>query len=358
MVGSSGSGKSSLLFAGLLPRILRGEIVGLENTQIVTFRPNDVSKPDSLYDSDPHDSLRQALNKSGIYIEKADFWEGIRSYLEKMPEIRLVIYADQFEILFSHANKVTVVEFLQGMYDLLKSKLKISFLLTVRGDYYDFLLNSLLGEYLSGDQVNVRPMSKEEMREAIKKPADITGFEVENGLEDLIIKDLENTKNPLPLLEFTLTKLWESRSDGRLTHEAYTRIGGAPGAIGQWANEAYNSLNTKEKEFAHKIFTRLINYGKGDILDSRRRLPLKSLAGISDEQTVHQLIKELADAHILVTDCELGKGTETVEIIHDSLLTEWKQLSIWISERRGFLIWRQTLEDKMEEWNNMGCSYR
>ena len=351
VVGSSGSGKSSLVFAGLLPRIKRGEIVGFENAEIVTFRPNDVSKSDSVCDSDPDESLRQALIKSGIHIEKADLWEGIRSYLEKKPEIRLVLYADQFETLFSNTNEAKQIEFLQGIHGLLKSKLKVSFLLTVRGDYYDFLLNSLFGEYLSGGQVNVRPMFEEEMREAIKKPADVTGLEIETGLEDLIITDLENTKNPLPLLEFTLTQLWGSRSNGMLTHESYSKIGGATGAIGQWANETYNSLNTEEKELARKIFTRLIHYGERDFPDSRRRLPLESLSGDSDKQSFHQLIKKLADAHILVTDCELSKGTETVEIIHDSLLIEWKLLRKWISEHRGFLTWRQRLEDRKDEWN-------
>jgi WD40 repeat protein len=356
VVGSSGSGKSSLVFAGLLPRIKRREIVGFENAQVVTFRPNDVSRSDSPCDSDPIESLRQALEKSEIHLEKADLWEGICSYLEKKPEIRLVLYADQFETLFANVNEVRQKEFLQGIYGLLKSKLKISFLLTVRGDYYDFLLNSLFGEYLSvsegvsGGQVNVRSMSEEEMREAIKKPADVIGLEIETGLEDLIINDLKNTKNPLPLLEFTLTQLWESRSNGMLIHESYSKIGGATGAIGQWANETYNSLNTEEKELSRKIFTRLIHYGERDLPDSRRRLSLESLAGDSDKQTFHQLIKKLADAHILVTDCD-AKGNKTVEIIHDSLLIEWEQLKKWINVHRGFLTWRQRLEDRMDEWN-------
>lgn len=233
IVGSSGSGKSSLVFAGLLPRIQRGEIIGFENSWIVTFRPNDVSPSNSVCDSDPEESLRQALEKSGIYIEKANLWEGIRSYLEINPEIRLVIYADQFETLFSNLDSTKQVEFLQGIHSLLISKLKVSFLLTVRGDYYDFLLNSLLGEYLNEGQANVRSMSEEEMRESIKKPAGIAGLEIETGLEDVIINDLENTKNSLPLLEFTLYKLWELRSNGKLTHETYDKIGGASGAIGQ-----------------------------------------------------------------------------------------------------------------------------
>jgi WD40 repeat protein/energy-coupling factor transporter ATP-binding protein EcfA2 len=354
IVGSSGSGKSSLVFAGLLPRIQRGEIIGFENARIVTFRPNDVSPSDSACDSDPEESLREALEKSGIYIEKANLWEGIRSYLEKNPEIRLVIYADQFETLFSNLDSAKQVEFLQGIRSLLKSKLKVSFLLTVRADYYDFLQSSLLGEYLIGvikGQANVMPMSEEEMREAIKKPAVIAGLEIETGLEDVIINDLENTKNSLPLLEFTLTKLWELRSNGKLTHETYDKIGGASGAIGQWANETYNSLSTEEKELARRIFTRLIRYGDADMPDSRRRLPLESLSGDNDEKAVHQLIKKLADAHILVTDCELSKGTETVEIIHDSLLIEWEQLKKWITEQRSFLTWRQRLEDRMDEWN-------
>ena len=233
----------------------------------------------------------------------------------------------------------------------MKSELKISLLLTVRGDYYDFLLNSLLGKYLSEGQVNIRSMSAEELREAIRKPADVTGLEIETGLEDLIIKDLKDTKNPLPLLEFTLTQLWASKSEGMLTHNNYIKIGGASGAIGQWANETYNGLSAEEKELSRKIFTRLVHYGERDLPDSRRRLSMEKLAGDKDGKAVHQLIKKLADAHILVTDGGLGKGSETVEIIHDSLLIEWKQLNRWITEYRGFLTWRQRLEDKMDEWN-------
>ena len=347
VVGSSGSGKSSLVFAGLLPRIKRGEIVGFENAQVVTFRPDDVS-------DDPDESLKQALLKSGIHIEKDDLWEGIRSHLEKKPEIRLVLYADEFETLFANLNKAKQTKFIEEIYNLLKSELKISLLLTVRGDYYDFLLNSLLGDSLIGGQANVRSMSEEEMREAIEKPANITGIEIETGLEDVIINDLENTNNSLPLLEFTLTKLWEFRSNGRLTHEGYSRIGRVTGAIGQWANETYNSLNTEEeKELARKIFTRLIHYDERDFQVSRR-LPLESFAGDDEKEAVHQLIKKLADAHILVTDRELSEGAKTVEIIHDSLLTEWEQLHTWIGEQRGFLTWRQRLEDKIKEWNKKG----
>ena len=307
LVGSSGSGKSSLIFAGLLPRIKRSEIVGFENAQVVTFRPNDVSKFDGTYESNPEESLRQALRKSGINIEKTDLWEGIRSSLETKPEIRLIIYADQFETLFANLNRAKQTKFIEGIYNLLKSQLKISLMLTVRGDYYDFLLNSLLGEYLSEGQVNIRSMSEEELREAIRKPAEITGLEIETGLEDLIIKDLKDTKNPLPLLEFTLTQLWASKSDGMLTRDNYMKIGGASGAIGQWANETYNGLSAEEKELSRKIFTRLVHYGDRDVPDSRRRLTMEKLAGDCDEKAVHQLIKKLADAHILVTDSGSGK---------------------------------------------------
>ena len=352
VVGSSGSGKSSLMFAGVLPRILRGEIVGFENAQVVTFRPNDVSKSDNVCDSYPDESLRKALKESGINLEKDDLWEGLLTHLEKESETRLVLYADQFETLFANVDEDKQKEFIQNIYRLLRSNLKVRFLLTVRGDYYDFLLKSMLGEYLSGGQVNVRSMSIEEMREAIKKPADETGFKIEKGLEDKIITNLDNTKNPLPLLEFTLTQLWKLRSDGMLTLKSYDQIGGAAGSIGQWANETYNSLNAEEKELARKIFTRLIQYGERDLPDSRRRLPLNELAGSKDKQFVRQLIRKLADAHLLVTDCELSKKAQTVEIIHDSLLIEWEQLKKWIDEHRGFLTWRQRLEDKMGEWNN------
>ncbi len=342
LVGSSGSGKSSVISGGLLPRIRQGDILGFENSQIVTFRPG----------IDPNQSLKREVD---LFISpgKFDLWDGIRLYLQKEPDKRLVIFADQFEELFTISTQNERNRFIEDLISLLESGLKVSLILTIRADFYSFLLESEFGKYLSTGQINVRSMSKEEIEQAIEKPTEAIGLQIETGLTKLIITDLKDTKDPLPLLEFTLTKLWERRSDALLTYDSYHKLGGVTGAIGQWAGETYGGFTDKEKELARRIFTRLIYYGERGTPDSRRRLPLDELAESEDRKIIHKLITKLADVRLLVTDREdreLSTGIETVEIVHDSLLTEWGQLKEWIKEHHTYLLWRQGLETRINEW--------
>ena len=344
VVGSSGRGKSSVISAGLLPRIRRGDVSGFENALIVTLRPG----------IKPNESLKKALS-SVLRIKEHDFCERVRFHLQKESDKRLVLFVDQFEELFTVSEEYERNQFIENLIYLLESGLKISLILTIRADFYESLINSKFEKYRINGQITLTSMSEEELKDAIIKPADAVGLEIEAGLEDSLTKDLGNTEDPLPLLEFTLTKLWERRSDGRLTHKSYQELGRVTGAIGQWADEAYYNLSDGEKEISRKIFTRLIHYGESGTRDSRRRLSLAQLTAESeDKKRIHKLITKLADAHLLVTDREPSTGIETVEIIHDSLIVEWEQLSNWISEQSGFLRWRQRLEDKKNEWNKNG----
>lgn len=341
VVGSSGKGKSSVVSAGLLPKIQQGEIAGFEDAIIVTLRPG----------IKPNESLKKALS-SVLHVKERDFWDRASFYLQKEGDKRLVVFVDQFEELFTISDDNEINEFIENLTTFLENGLDVSLILTIRADFYEFLINSKFEKYLRNGQINVTSMSEKELKDAIKKPAAAVGLKIETGLEDSLIKDLKNTEDPLPLLEFTLTKLWEQRSDGQLTHKSYRKLGGVTGAIGQWADEAYDKLSDEEKELSRSIFTRLIHYGDSGTRDSRCRLSLVELTTESeDKETIHKLITKLADAHLLVTDRKPITETETVEIIHDSLIPKWDRLNEWIEEHRNFLLWRQRLDTKIDEWN-------
>ncbi|MCK5616470.1 trypsin-like peptidase domain-containing protein [Candidatus Pacearchaeota archaeon] len=342
VVGSSGSGKSSVIQAGLLPKLRHGDIPGFQNVKIITLRPG----------ATPVEALKQATLDSGIFKEGSGDtpWDSIKSYLTKEPDTRAILFADQFEELFSLSSEPERMQFLGVLSGLLKSCLPVTLIITMRADFYEPLLDTILGKYLRTAQFNIRPMSEEEIQEIITKPAESVGLEIEAGLVDTIIRDLKHTKNPLSLLEFALTQLWLYRDEGVLTHEGYRKIKGVTGAIGRWATEAYNQLNEKERQLTQRIFTRLVHYGEGDIPDTRRRSPFAELVGSGDEKIIIPLIKKLADFRLLVTDRDSASGIETADIVHDALLREWLQLREWIREQRRFLLWRQRLDEKFKDW--------
>ncbi len=343
VVGSSGSGKSSLVQAGLFPRLHRGELPGFNSPCIVTFMPGDV----------PQASMRGALERVGFSVrEDAQPLDVIGEYVEKHPSIgRVVLFIDQFEELFALASEEERNEFVRQLSLLVDGALPITLILTVRADFYDQLLRSPLGEGLRTGQFNARPMKSDELRAAIIGPAQAVGLQFESDLADQIIEGTSSVKHPLPLLEFALTQLWERRVDGLLTFQAYRSIGGVTGAIGQWASDTFHTLTEHERIWARRIFTRLVHYGEGDAPDTRRRLPLSVwLKAPEKQEAVHRAVTKLANARLLVTERDPHTEQASVEIIHDALLHEWRELSLWIREQREFLLWRQRLSERLREW--------
>ncbi|HBL12148.1 MAG TPA: hypothetical protein DD379_12205 [Cyanobacteria bacterium UBA11162] len=338
VVGSSGSGKSSVVQAGLIPKLRRGEVSGFNNSTIITLRPSD--------EGSPLKALLQAFWRVSVGGTEADFWGQIQDYLQQR-ENRTVLYIDQFEELFA-LYPSDAKDFTQKLNSLLQSCFKLTLIITIRSEFYGFLQDSALGNLLEVGMVDVLVMSEAELQAVIRKPAERVGLGVEEGLENRIVADLKDTRNPLPLLEFTLRQLWQAEHEKNLlTSKCYLSegIGGVTGAIAQWANHTYNALDEAEKTLVRRIFTRLIHYGTTDTPNTRRRLPIIELVSRPEEDVaVRQVVKKLADARLLVTE------RDTVEIIHDALITEWWELGKWIEEESVFLRWRQRLDEGLREW--------
>ncbi len=345
LVGSSGSGKSSVIAAGVVPRLRRGRVQRFRAATIVSCRPGMRAE----------ESIRHALLSAGVRVDP-DFEQGVRSWTGGRSEPRLVLVIDQFEEVFAHEANGETSALLAKLVALTQQP-GVTVILIIRADFYESLLHSPFGDRLENAQVNVRPMTAEEQQEAIVSPARALGLTLSDNLTTLIQRDLERVQHPLPLLEFALTELWHGRTDGELTASEYERIGGVAGSIGQWATTAFESLSLEMRDLARQIFTRLVHYGIDGLPDSRRRLPLAALLDdpVRDAH-VQELIGRLAKARLIVIDRDERTGEDVVEIIHDALLREWRQLASWVRDQRAFLVWRQALQLAVATWERHGRS--
>jgi hypothetical protein len=179
--------------------------------------------------------------------------------------------------------------------------------------------------------------------QAIEKPAEKQGVAFEAGLVERILDNVGEGPGNLPLLEFTLTSLWERQAAGQLTHAVYEAIGQVGGSLGYYAEDLYAGLSQLEQEQTRRIFMQLVRPGQqtGDI---RRRV---SRAELDEGQWT--LARRLADARLVMTNQDLT-GQETVEIVHEALILGWGRLQAWLNEDRAFRIWHERLRMALDQW--------
>ena len=188
------------------------------------------------------------------------------------------------------------------------------------------------------------PMKREALQAVIEQPATKLKVELEQGLAKKLIDDLGNQPGRLPLLEFTLSLLWEKPDRWYLTHNAYEEIGGLEKALAKYADGVLNSLSAVEKEKAERIFIQLIRPGEGTE-DTKR----KATRGEVGEEN-WDLVKELANQRLVVTGWDESSQQETVEIVHEALIREWGMLRGWIQSNRRFRIWQEQLQLEVVKW--------
>ena len=357
VLGPSGSGKSSLVQAGLIPRLRQGAIPDSDRWGLIVTRPAD-------------DPFKQLAAK-GFEVGLQNLAGSVRAWLAQHPgRTRLVLVLDQFEELLTACPEALRQEFVSQLTSLLAAPLPITIVLVMRDDFYDqFVRQETLVEWLERSQgpVNVpQTLRRAEVIAIVQKPAEAVGLRFEDGLIEIIVKDaMEATASTsdegvvtrssnLPLLEFALTQLWERRENGMLIRNVYAAIGGVTGGLTQWADDVFFGLENKEKQRkARRIFTDLVHIGDEEqsLPDSRRRMPLDLLCRDEREvEEVHQVVQQLASARLLVTSYDIQNKQEMVEIIHDALLLKWGMLKDWLQEDRSFLIWHQELETRVRAW--------
>ncbi|MDQ1533008.1 MAG: hypothetical protein QOF28_769, partial [Actinomycetota bacterium] len=334
VVGASGSGKSSLLFAGLVPRLREAGV------RVCSMVPGD----------DPLAHLELALR--AVAVEEFDSG-GVAEMVGAVAaqqRSRLVVVIDQLEELWTLTDATTREQLLEGVAAIAAGAddTDIGIVVTIRADFFDRPLGHLtLGPIVGSNTWAVTPMSTAELHEAVIAPAAALGIGFEPGLDQAIIADVAGQPASLPLLQFTLADLFERRADV-ITRAAYESIGGIAGAIATRAEQQFGTLDERGQDAARRLFLRLVVPGDGSE-DTRRRARHGELA--ADAVAVAERFEA---ARLLVADRDVATREPTVEIAHESLLRSWPRLRGWLAEDRVLLHQLQHVGSAASEWSLAG----
>lgn len=352
VVGPSGSGKSSVVFAGLVPALpSKGWLV-------IDFRPGRAPFATLAAALLPH--LEPALTEVDWLEETgklaAALEEGMVVLADVLDRILaranaacVLLIADQFEKLYTLGDDVPRQHrFLDTLLALLADQRSSPFTLclTLRADFMgQALAYRPFADRLQDHDLKLGPMNRDELRAAIEQPAQRLRVTFEPGLVDRILDDVGQEPGNLPLLEFALTLLWERQRLGLMTHEAYQAIGQVQGALANHAEAVFEQLNADEQDAARYIFVQLVQPGTADT----SRLATRKEMG--DENW--RLVQQLADKRLLTTGGD-EHGRETVEVAHEALIQHWEQLQTWMDEDRRFRQWQERLRAAIVVWQASG----
>jgi TPR repeat protein len=379
VVGPSGSGKSSLVFAGLLPALRQQRRTTMWD--VVTLRPgaSPLRALAAAFGSAP-DKAGPAAIDGYLEGEVAAYRTGdadkvariVGDRLDATPERpdRLLIYVDQWEELYAMApatednervrqHSADVERFIALLLAATTGRSRASVVLTVRADFYNPLMRSpSISALLPRQQVNIPPMRSGDLRSAVETPAQKAGLSfAPPELVDHILNDVGFEGGRLPLLQFALKETWEKRTGDKLTAEAYTAVGGVAGAIEKTAQNAYDRLTLAQQDAARRLFLRLVNPGEGQV-DTRAR------SVIPDDPQQRDVINLFANpkTRLLVTGVAALQGSSpggsdvraTVEVAHEALIQRWSTLRTWVNVNREKLRARAAILRAVEEWEEKG----
>ncbi|MBR8840575.1 MAG: CHAT domain-containing protein [Stigonema ocellatum SAG 48.90 = DSM 106950] len=362
VVGASGSGKSSVVFAGLVSQLKQDK---KHDWLIVSFRPGNnplqslaialtpllpvVEVPELLRRGHSH---QQRLVELELEVELKDSHRALQNFIEPIiaasPKSHIVLIADQFEELYTLCHSIEERNiFLDNLLNAVHNAPAFTLILTLRADFYGEALSYRpFADMLVDGQVNLGAMNTQELQAAIAQPAKTLNVQLEAGLTQRLVDAVLQSPNHLPLLEFTLTQLWEKQHQGWLTHEAYADIGGVETALANHAETIYAQLSAIDKERVQKILIQLVQ--PGETSRDIRRLATREEVGEEN----WELVTRLADGRLVVTNRHQRTGVETVEIIHEALIQNWHRLRQWMRVDRDFRRWQEQLRARMRQWEN------
>ncbi len=355
IIGSSGSGKSSVVFAGLLPGLNHRE-----SWSITTFRPgstplhNLVNMLIALLDQGLSEIDRLYASKKlarDVISGEISVLDVTNRIVQKQHEMQFLLFIDQFEELYTLCQDGGErLHFLDALLSLFQSP-TFKVIITLRADFLGYALsNRHFADALQYHDLKIGPMTRLEMRSAIEEPAKKLSVTMEAGLTNRILDAVEHEPGNLPLVEFTLTRLWSAQKYGKLTHQAYDAVGGVERALADYADDFYTRLSEDEQKRVSQIFIQLVRPGKGTA--DTRRLAIRDEIGEAN----WTLVARLSDARLVISGRDTITGIETVEVVHEALIREWKKLAAWMEENREFRLWQERLRSSLHQWEATGQS--
>jgi WD40 repeat protein/transcriptional regulator with XRE-family HTH domain len=368
VLGPSGSGKSSVAKAGLMPALRRGGLPDSENWFLVDFIPG----------PHPFEELEAALLRvaanppasllSQLKENERGLLRAVNRILPADPSIELVLVIDQFEEVFTLTADETERALLLNnlVAAALDERSRVRIIITLRADFIDRPLRYVdFGELIQRRSELVLPLTPDEVERAILGPAQRAGLRLESGLVAAMTRDVGDQPGGLPLLQYALTELFEkciTGADGHsnlLTKAAYTEIGGVLGALGRRAEEVYTALDETRQSAARQLFMRLVTLGEG-VEDTRRRAlraEIESLVADDGQSSSSALrpssiVDAFAKHRLLSLDRDPLTRSATVEVAHEALIREWPRLREWLNESRGSIRLQRQLASAATEWRN------
>ena len=384
VLGPSGSGKSSLVRAGLMPQLWQGKIEGSQHWPMKVMLPGAhpleslagvfmTQKPTPLNPPD-------IGGKSTSLPFEGEGWGGVASSLIKAAELardeqilhgligevlahethapsRYVLVIDQFEEIFTlgddEQERLNFIS--QLLYVAHHPQSQGLIIITMRADFYaKMAAYKALAEVITRNQMLVGPMSKSEVRQAILLPAEAVGLQLEKSLVEALLADTAGAAGVLPLLQYALLELFNRRDEHLLTLQAYREIGGVEGALAHQANQVLVRLTATQQQIARRIFLRLVHPGEGTA-DTRRRATLAEvLTSLDETRPIEAVVQILANANLIVTNRHPASGQVILDVAHEALIREWPTLRQWLDEDRQGLRVRQQLSQSANDWQNRG----
>ena len=353
VVGPSGSGKSSVVRAGLIPALRRGALPASDGWRITDMYPG----------PKPIDGLEAALLRAspsdtpgGLMDQLERDEHGLhRAVLRLLPSDRseIVLLIDQFEEVFTLVEDEDARTHFLGSLDAAvndpHSRLRV--VITLRADFYDRpLLYRGFAELFRSRVEAVIPLSPDELERAISGPAKRVDVSLEPSLVGAMLGDVAEEPGALPLMEYALTELFDRRDGRTLTLDAYRAIGGVSGALGRHAEELYVDLDDAGKDATRQLFLRLVALGEG-AEDTRRRVPRAEVSSLEvDQQAMARAIDAFGASRLVSFDRDAGTGAPTIELAHEAILTAWPRLHRWIDGAREELRTERRLAAASRDW--------
>ena len=363
--GPSGSGKSSLVAAGLIPALRRSH-----SWQMLYCRPGNDPFGSLASALMPHlepdqDEISRAakLPKLRDVLEQGQLCYLLRQVLAANGSRALLLFIDQFEELYTHCGAQTLRDsFLDTLLTLMgagavASAPQIKLVYTIRADFANRLLSHRrFTDAIQDADVKIGPMNGQELDSVIRRPASLQNVRFEEGLAERILNDAGLEPSTLPLLEFALTELWERQTERTLTHSGYEQIGQLSGAIAQQAEKVIRSLTPPQQEVARHVLARLVRLADKGAEHTRQRIPLAALYSeeLLNKDAGRKVLSLLTQARLVTVAVASDHRQQMVEIAHEALVRRWPRLRQWLEEDREILVWRQRLGFIIQEWQQTG----
>jgi DNA-binding beta-propeller fold protein YncE len=353
LLGASGSGKSSLVLAGLLPKLPESD------WQVLVMRPT----------AQPLQNLRDTLVRGFPDAQVGTLASGTDLQREVLRLVtadkRLLLVIDQFEEVFTECRDDTArAAFFACLLEALDCDNPLHLVLTLRADFLGHCTEqaySGLGQRLQHHALLLVAPTAGELREAITRPLALVGMRCGQALEDELIDQTLHAKGSLPLLQYVLEKLWQSARQERsreLTLAMYQQLGGQHGGglrgvLNEKADAFYQQLEPQQQRLMEWLMVELTQVGDGQD-DTRRTVTLQELHNRQPQYTeaLDALLAQLVTHERLLTQDHDDHGQATITVAHEALIRDWQRLRDWLESNREIKGWRLRLEDSITAWKN------